>query len=86
MTVSTRSTDPRRRASKPSGSSGSSGRTLLRIVWTSVKILIIPIVCIAALIVGLAIGYVVLGDKPVSEVFDARTWKHMYDLVFAEGS
>ncbi|MBO9598996.1 MAG: DNA-directed RNA polymerase subunit beta [Cohnella sp.] len=52
----------------------------------SVKLLIIPIVCIAALILGLAIGYVVLGDRPLSEVFDAGTWKHMFDLVFAEGS
>lgn len=82
MTASTRSTDPRKRSAN---SSGSSGRTLLRIVWMSVKILIIPIVCIAALIVGLAIGYVVLGDRPLSEVFDAETWKHMYDLVFSEG-
>ncbi|TFE29092.1 DNA-directed RNA polymerase subunit beta [Cohnella luojiensis] len=51
----------------------------------SIKLLIIPVLCIAALIVGLAIGYVVLGDKPLSDVFDSNTWKHMYDLVFAEG-
>lgn len=80
MTVTSRSSDQKKRNSR------SSGRTILRIVWMSVKILIIPIVCIAALIVGLAIGYVVLGDKPLSDVFDAGTWKHMYDLVFAEGS
>ncbi|MFC5531049.1 DNA-directed RNA polymerase subunit beta [Cohnella yongneupensis] len=80
MTVTTRSSDQKKRAS------GSSGRTILRILWTSFKILIIPVLCITALIIGLAIGYVVLGDKPLSEVFDAQTWKHMYDLVFAEGS
>lgn len=80
MTVTSRSSDQKKRNTR------SSGRTILRIVWMSVKILIIPIVCIAALIVGLAIGYVVLGDKPLSDVFDAETWKHMYDLVFAEGS
>lgn len=80
MTVTSRSSDQKKRNSR------SSGRTILRIVWMSVKILIIPIVCVAALIVGLAVGYVVLGDKPLSDVFDAGTWKHMYDLVFAEGS
>ncbi len=51
----------------------------------SIKLLIIPVLCVAALIVGLAVGYVVLGDKPLSDVFDFNTWKHMYDLVFAEG-
>ncbi|WP_240702907.1 DNA-directed RNA polymerase subunit beta [Cohnella luojiensis] len=66
-------------------SNRSSGRTIARIVWMSIKLLIIPVLCIAALIVGLAIGYVVLGDKPLSDVFDSNTWKHMYDLVFAEG-
>ncbi|WP_239615821.1 DNA-directed RNA polymerase subunit beta [Cohnella mopanensis] len=51
----------------------------------SIKLLIIPILCIMALIVGLVVGYTVLGDKPLSDVFDSSTWKHMYDLVFAEG-
>ena len=73
-------------ASRPTDKSNdSSGRIIARVIWTSVKILIIPILCIAALIFGLAIGYVVLGDQPLTDVFDARTWKHMYDLVFAEG-
>ncbi|XID91125.1 DNA-directed RNA polymerase subunit beta [Paenibacillaceae bacterium WGS1546] len=66
-------------------SNSSSGRVIARIVWMSIKILIIPVLCVAALIVGLAIGFSVLGDRPVSEVFDIHTWKHMYDLVFAEG-
>lgn len=66
-------------------SNESSGRIIARVIWTSIKILIIPILCIAALIIGLAIGYVVLGDQSLTDVFDARTWKHMYDLVFAEG-
>lgn len=66
-------------------SSSSSGRVIAQIVWMSIKILIIPVLCVAALIVGLAIGFSVLGDRPVSEVFDLNTWKHMYDLVFAEG-
>ncbi|MFC5469649.1 DNA-directed RNA polymerase subunit beta [Cohnella suwonensis] len=63
----------------------SSGKVIGRVVWVSFKILIIPVLCVVALIVGLAIGYGVLGDRPMSEVFDSSTWKHMYDLVFAEG-
>ncbi|MCD9022275.1 DNA-directed RNA polymerase subunit beta [Cohnella silvisoli] len=76
MTATSRPTD---------NSNRSSGRVIARVIWTSIKILIIPVLCIAALIVGLAVGYVILGDKPMSDVFDSGTWKHMYDLVFAEG-
>jgi len=76
MTATTRSNGK----SRPS-----SGRVVAKIVWMSIKLLIIPVLCVAALIVGLAIGFSVLGDRPVSEVFDVKTWKHMYDLVFAEG-
>ncbi|MFC4599716.1 DNA-directed RNA polymerase subunit beta [Cohnella hongkongensis] len=74
----------------PSRSNGkskpSAGRIVAQVVWMSFKLLIIPVLCIAALIVGLAIGFSVLGDRPVSEVFDIKTWKHMYDLVFADGA
>nr|AYQ75712.1 DNA-directed RNA polymerase subunit beta [Cohnella candidum] len=56
-----------------------------RILWITFKMLIIPILCVLALILGAAVGYAVLGGKPVSEVFQVDTWKHMYDLVFAEG-
>lgn len=66
-------------------SNRSSGRVVARIIWMSIKMLIIPVLCVMALIVGLAVGYTVLGDKPLSDVFDSGTWKHMYDLVFAEG-
>ncbi|WP_256759167.1 DNA-directed RNA polymerase subunit beta [Cohnella sp. WQ 127256] len=76
MTAATRSNEP---------SNKSSGRVIAQIIWMSIKLLIIPVLCIIALIVGLAIGYVILGDKPLSDVFDFNTWKHMYDLVFAEG-
>jgi hypothetical protein len=63
----------------------STGRIIGRIVWMTVKVLIIPVLCLIALIFGMAVGYAVLGGKPVSQVFDWNTWKHMYDLVFADG-
>lgn len=58
---------------------------MMLIVWTSVKIVFIPLLCIVALLAGLGIGYVVLGKQEWSDVFDWNTWKHMYDLIF-EGS
>lgn len=64
----------------------SAGRLLWQIIWTTIKVLIVPVLCVIALIVGLAIGYVVLGKGELADVFDMNTWRHMYDLVFAEGS
>ncbi len=63
----------------------STGRAVRDAVWFSAKILAIPVLCLTALIVGLAIGYTVLGDRELAEVFDWKTWKHMWDLVFADG-
>jgi hypothetical protein len=57
-----------------------------RALWITFKVFLIPVLCIAALIFGLAVGYAVLGHRPLSDVFDLMTWKHMYDLVFASGS
>jgi hypothetical protein len=44
----------------------------------------IPLLCIAALGVGLVIGYVYIGKRPMDEVYEIDTWRHLYDLVFAE--
>ncbi|WP_240489242.1 DNA-directed RNA polymerase subunit beta [Cohnella thermotolerans] len=62
----------------------SAGHLLWQIIWTTIKVLIIPVLCIVALVAGLAIGYVVLGKGQLADVFDLNTWRHMYDLVFAE--
>ncbi|MFC3799790.1 DNA-directed RNA polymerase subunit beta [Cohnella sp. GCM10012308] len=76
MSATKRPTDKKRR---------SAGRLMMLIVWTSVKVLLIPVFCILALLAGLGIGYAVLGKQDWSDVFDWNTWKHMYDLIF-EGS
>ncbi len=71
-------------SSRPTPPAGNSaGRTIGRIAWMTFKILIIPVLCLLALVTGLAVGYTMLGDRPLSEVFDISTWKHMYDLVFS---
>lgn len=43
----------------------------------------VPFFCLVALAAGLWIGYVKVGGQPASEMFQIRTWKHLYDLVFA---
>nr|WP_157261190.1 DNA-directed RNA polymerase subunit beta [Paenibacillus wynnii] len=52
-------------------------------VWGIIQVFLIPILLIAALGGGLAVGYVILGKKELADVFEWSTWKHVYDLVFA---
>jgi hypothetical protein len=76
MNASPRPSDPDRR---------SSSRGIGRVIWTIVKVMIIPVLCVMALILGMVVGYAILGGRPVSEVFEWNTWKHMYDLVYSDG-
>ncbi|WP_438447469.1 DNA-directed RNA polymerase subunit beta [Gorillibacterium sp. sgz5001074] len=55
-----------------------------RYVWPVLRHLIIPAVCVLALFIGMAAGYSVLGDRPMSDIWDLETWKHMFDLVFSD--
>lgn len=45
---------------------------------------IVPIIMVVMLIIGLYGGYVYLGDGPKGDVFKWETWRHLYDLIFAE--
>ncbi|MBD2868383.1 DNA-directed RNA polymerase subunit beta [Paenibacillus arenilitoris] len=45
---------------------------------------IVPLIMLIMLIAGLYIGYVIFGNGPKTDVFSWSTWKHLYDLVFAE--
>ncbi len=56
---------------------------LRALLWTLRKS-IVPALFVVALIGGLYVGYTVLGKKPGEDVFEWHTWKHMYDLVFAD--
>jgi hypothetical protein len=49
----------------------------------TVKIVMVPFLLFFSLVIGLMIGYGVIGHKPTSEVFDLGTYKHMWDLLFA---
>ncbi|AHV99374.1 DNA-directed RNA polymerase subunit beta [Paenibacillus sabinae] len=51
--------------------------------WTIIQWFLIPLLLVLSLGGGLTAGYVVLGHKEWSDVFQWSTWKHVYDLVFA---
>jgi hypothetical protein len=46
--------------------------------------LVFPVLCIAALYVGLRVGYVKFGGGDPDDVLHWETWKHMLDLVFKD--
>lgn len=46
--------------------------------------LLVPILCLVALMIGLYIGYAKIGGGDGSDVWNINTWKHIYDLVFAD--
>ncbi|MDF2935332.1 MAG: hypothetical protein K0Q90_705 [Paenibacillaceae bacterium] len=70
--------------SKPARKGSSFGRGWRRYGWPVLRHTIVPFVCVLALFAGMSAGYVVLGDKPFSDVLEWNTWKHMIDLIFAD--
>jgi hypothetical protein len=55
----------------------------LNIILGIIKYAWFPASCLIVLLVGLTVGYVVMGHQPAGEVFQIQTWKHLFDLVFA---
>jgi len=55
-------------------------RSLFWIVRKSIA----PLIMIVMLLIGLYIGYVIMGDQPKEEVFQFSTYKHLWDLIFSE--
>ncbi|MGG1519807.1 DNA-directed RNA polymerase subunit beta [Paenibacillus oryzisoli] len=53
------------------------------ILWIIFKIVRIPVLCVLAVYIGLYIGYTKLGHQPSGEILHISTWRHLYDLVFA---
>lgn len=58
--------------------------TWLRVIFWILRKSIAPIIMIVMLFAGLYIGYVIVGGQPKDDVFEFSTWKHMWDLIFAE--
>ena len=56
----------------------------VRIILFIIRLILVPILCLAALYAGLVIGYVKIGHQPYSDIFDMATWKHLYELVYSK--
>ena len=56
----------------------------VRILLWMLRKSVVPSLCVIAIVGGMYIGYAIIGKRPASDVFDLATWKHMYDLVFAD--
>lgn len=54
-----------------------------RITLRILRGLLIPLLCLGALVIGLTVGYAYFGGQDAADVFRVSTWKHLYDLVFA---
>jgi hypothetical protein len=56
----------------------------IRIILFTLRLLLVPALCIGALYAGLVIGYVRIGHQPYSDIFDMATWKHLYELIYSK--
>ncbi|XEC95346.1 DNA-directed RNA polymerase subunit beta [Paenibacillus tarimensis] len=74
----------RKRSSDKEQAAGYKRPAALRVLLWILRKSIVPLLLLLALIAGLYAGFVVLGNGPESEVWDWKTWRHMYDLIFAE--
>jgi hypothetical protein len=55
----------------------------IRIILKTLRLLLVPTLCLIALFVGLVIGYVRIGGQPYSDIFEPATWRHLYELVYS---
>src|SRR5699024_1962300 len=62
----------------------SKNTTMRRIFPILLRFIVISCLFIVALLVGLVIGYSILGDGAPTDVFQKETWKHIIDLVKKE--
>ena len=69
---------------KKSAKSAKTKPAWARLTLRMLRATFIPVLCVAALLAGLFVGYVRLGGGDMADVLDYRTWKHLYDLVFAD--
>ncbi|MDF2669105.1 MAG: DNA-directed polymerase subunit beta [Paenibacillus sp.] len=70
-------------SAKPSASPRKPMPLWVRIPLRIMRILLVPFLCVAALIGGVVIGYVYMGGRDSADVWDIETWKHLFELVFA---
>jgi hypothetical protein len=56
----------------------------VRVMLRVSRILLVPALCVLAVIAGLIVGFVYVGGQSAAEAMEWSTWQHIFDLVFAE--
>ena len=57
------------------------GKVRLRLIPIWLRILIVILLFLVAVIVGLVVGYSVIGDGAASDVLKWETWQHLLDII-----
>ncbi|WP_442602583.1 DNA-directed RNA polymerase subunit beta [Paenibacillus sp. KN14-4R] len=55
-----------------------------KVTLTILKYIRVPALFIVLACVGLWVGYVKLGKQPMGDMMHWSTWKHLFDLIFAD--
>lgn len=55
-----------------------------KIILKTLRLLLVPALCVLAIFGGMIIGYVYIGGQEMSDVYKFETWRHLYDLVFKD--
>src|SRR5699024_7173113 len=56
-------------------------RPIRRIFPIWLRLIVIPILCIVALLLGMMVGYGVIGDGSPFDALHKETWQHIIDIV-----
>lgn len=57
------------------------GKVRLRLIPIWLRIIIVMLLFLVAVIVGLVIGYSVIGDGAAPDVLKLETWQHLLDII-----
>lgn len=59
-------------------------RIRIRLIPIWIRVLLVLIFMVVSAIVGVIVGYAVIGDGKASDALDKSTWQHIIDLVEKE--
>ncbi|RCW77416.1 DNA-directed RNA polymerase subunit beta [Saliterribacillus persicus] len=60
-------------------------KAIRRVIPIWLKLLILIVLCLFALLIGLIVGFSILGDGSPLDVLRIETWQHIIDIVLGEG-
>lgn len=76
-TPKTQAASPKKKQPKKKRKSGGS-----RVLAFIAKWIFIIFCFLFSIVIGLVVGYSILGEGSIGDVFNIGTWKHLYDLIF----